>query len=61
MKLDQIYRTLSSKLICCLTMTDVCPSLNPLIIEHKCKPIEPVDYAFDRINEFLKEAYQIVG
>lgn len=40
---------------------DITPVLNQVLITHDAAPIEPHVFRVEDLDEFLKEAYRIVG
>jgi hypothetical protein len=44
----------------CTTM-DITPVFNQILVQHDTHPVEPYAFRLDDLDEFLKEAYRIVG
>jgi hypothetical protein len=44
----------------CTTM-DITPVFNQVLAKHDAKPVEPYIFRVEDLDEFLKEAYRIVG
>jgi hypothetical protein len=40
---------------------DLTPLFNQLLAAHDSKPVEPYVFRLENLDEFLKEAYRIVG
>lgn len=40
---------------------DITPVFNQVLVKHDAQPIEPYVFRVEDLDEFLKEAYRIVG
>lgn len=40
---------------------DITPIFNQVLVKHDGKPVEPYVFRVEDLDEFLKEAYRIVG
>jgi hypothetical protein len=40
---------------------DVTPIFNQVLVRHGAQPVEPYVFRVEALDEFLKEAYRIVG
>jgi hypothetical protein len=40
---------------------DITPVFNQILVQHDAHPVEPYAFRLDDLDEFLKEAYRIVG
>jgi len=40
---------------------DITPVFNQVLVKHDALPIEPYAFRVEDLDEFLKEAYRIVG
>jgi hypothetical protein len=43
------------------TTMDVTPIFNQVLVRHGAQPVEPYVFRVEALDEFLKEAYRIVG
>jgi hypothetical protein len=51
----------ASKLRVHCTTMDITPIFNQVLLKHNARPIEPYVFRIQDVDEFLKEAYRIVG
>ena len=51
----------ASKLQVGCTTMDITPIFNQVLVKHDVQPIEPYVFRVEDLDEFLKEAYRIVG
>lgn len=40
---------------------DLTPGFNQILVQHNAQPVEPYVFRIEDLDEFVKEAYRIVG